>query len=373
MITSRRTLNASARILREVLASYFTNETRDLTTLDDAAWSRLVADIHTHRVIGPMMAAFRRNAVRLTDVQLETLDAIHVENLRRSLVIEHMLLDALPRFDEVGARMLLLKGAALTHLDYDDPADRTFEDADVLVEGECIEALLTVLERDGYIRDLPPRTADWDRRFAKDITLVSPWGPELDLHRTLVAGAFGLWIDLGAVHRSAIPFTLAGRSMWAMSDAHRALHAAYALVIGENVSRLSHAFDLAKILSGGVDVTQVFDVAETWGAVGVLTEALRRTADFFGATSLRDEVVLLGRPVEARLQRWARSTYQAEHGSNTMSLLSGVVALPRMTERVDYVHALLWPTAAYRDARRSAGRPQEWRTGLRELARGMRR
>ena len=373
MSSTLSTSSPSEQTLRAALSTHFLGSSVDLTDLDEVAWSAVVGQIHTHRVIGPTMAAVRRGSVVLTDTQIETLDDIHVECLRRSLVIERMLLDVLPTFDEVGARLVLLKGTALAHLDYDDPADRTFEDADVLVDARHLDELLGVLALKGYVRDLPARRLDWDRRFAKDITMVSPWGPELDVHRTLVAGAFGFWIDLEDIHDSAISFSLAGRRVWALSAVHRALHAAYALVIGENTSRLSHAFDLAQILSSDIDVGDLVSASRAWGAAGLLSEALRRTRELLGGASLWDSSISVDRLVETRVQRWARSTYRAESGSNTMSLLSGVVALRGAAERVEYLRALLRPAAAYRDARQRAGRSREWRTGLGEIARGVRR
>ena len=359
------------RLLRRIVGASFRPDSRvDLRDLTVDQWRDFVGRVHAHRVIGAIPSAVDGGTVLVTDEQRDDLNEIHIRALRHCLVIENALLDTADLLKPIDARPVLLKGVASAHLDYPDPAQRTFDDIDVLIPSGRIEAVVAALQPSGLTRDLPPRRRDWDRRFAKDITFASPHGGELDLHRTLVAGAFGFWISLDELHERSVSFVLGNRTLAALCSEHRALHAAYALNIGETVSRLSHACDLAMALRGDVDPDLLSETARRWRAGSVLAAALTMTRSWLGDASVPAPFSeLIPSLSSTALERRMRGTYQAQQGSNAASLLSGVVGLTTLRDRGAYLHGMVWPQRSYRQARQVAGRSGEWSTGVRELLR----
>ena len=55
---------------------------------------------------------------------------------------------------------------------------------------------MRTLQQEGYDRRYPEPRIGFDARFAKSVTMWSAAGHEIDLHRTLVLGPFGLRVQL---------------------------------------------------------------------------------------------------------------------------------------------------------------------------------
>jgi hypothetical protein len=123
------------------------------------------------------------------------------------------------------------KGVANAHLDYPDPALRTFLDADLHVErprfGDAITALLAA----GYTRTSVPLGERWERRFARACELRAPNGIEVDLHASVATGYFGAVLDHDALRADPDSIALAGRTLPAFSLPARALISSYSIVL----------------------------------------------------------------------------------------------------------------------------------------------
>ena len=140
--------------------------------------------------------------------------------LAHALRIERLLLDATAALDAAGLEHRVLKGAALAHLAYPDPAWRVFGDLDLLVPGPDLTMAVGVLERAlGVSRVEAELRPGFDDRFGKEALLRAPGGPELDLHRTFVQGALGLTVELGDLFVPGQQFSLGGRPLQALPPA----------------------------------------------------------------------------------------------------------------------------------------------------------
>ena len=174
----------------------------------------------------------------------------------------------------------MLKGAAVAHLDYSDAGQRTFGDIDLLVRPEDVERLPGLI--DGR-RTEPPARPGFDRRFGKSCTYVVPAGHELDVHRTLVLGPYGLSVHLPDLWERGQEYTLAGQRLTAMPIEARLLHAAYSCVLSDWPPRSHPRRDLAEmVLFGTYDSTTVIEMARRWGAEPVLAVALNETWEYLG-------------------------------------------------------------------------------------------
>ena len=101
-----------------------------------------------------------------------------------------------------------------------------------VVEPGRFDYAMAALTACGFGRVAPQLRRGFDGRFGKGTTLVAPDGHELDLHRTFVAGRFGVTVDVDALFDTATPFDLGDRTLLALGPAERFLHACYHAVLG---------------------------------------------------------------------------------------------------------------------------------------------
>jgi hypothetical protein len=335
--------------------------------LGEAEWHRLLEVVNEERIWGLLSVAVSTGRLPATRSQVERAAARHRRAMESVLELEATTVEIFSAFSDAHLDVRLLKGSAVAHLDEVDPSWRCFNDIDLLVRGEDLAPAAQILRGWGYRRDLPERRADFDRRFGKEITMAGPNGREVDVHRTLAIGAFGLAINQGDLWSRTDLVRLAGRDVPALDAPRRLLHAAYAAVLGDPRPRLVLLRDLGLLLTGPVDADEVREVAQRWGGTVVLATAVRMAVRRFGAEGWALERWAHEYRASAR-ERWLLASYTSQGGSNTRSLLSGLAAPGRAADRRAYLQGLLFPDRRYRAARRRAGRPAELRTGLRELA-----
>lgn len=361
---------ASISDAHRVAVGYADAGCRVRTPLDDSVWRSLVAEAEAHRTLGYLAWAVVDEAVAATEEQRTEILDRHASLMRHALVIES---EARALARSAGAdRLVLFKGVPAAHLDHRDPSVRVFQDVDAFVSIGHVDAVTSALESDGARRDLPPRTSDWDRRFAKDITFVTRTGAEVDLHRTLVPGPFGFALDLEELASDTVSFELGGTQVRAFGAERRVLASALALTAGESAPRLAASLDLIGAL-GSADHDEVVRLAERWRIGCLLAEAMTWSVEQLGPTALPAALVQWAsdRPTEPWERRWRR-LYRSAGGTNTVTLLGSPLGMRRWRDRRDYLRGLVRPSPEYRAARDRSARPREWRTGLRELVRGSR-
>ena len=215
--------------------------------LDDGDWRRLVAAVREERLTGLLDRAVADGALAATPAQAEEAEERAAGFLRGTLRLERALVDVAACLGHGGVPFLVLKGPAVARLDEPDAALRHYVDLDLLVAGADLDSAVSSLAALGYRRDLPERRAGFDRRFAKEISLASPRAPEVDVHRTLVLGAFGLRLDLGAFWASPAPFSVGGAALAALDAEGRFAHACLNAVLGDEHPRLLALRDVARI------------------------------------------------------------------------------------------------------------------------------
>lgn len=339
--------------------------------LDGEVWDELVAESEAHRTVGYLAWAVADGALPATDGQCAEALERHEALMRHALVIES---EARALVQQAGANaVVLFKGVAASHLDHRDPSVRVFQDVDAFVPEAQVDGVATVLEAGGARRDLPARTGDWDRRFAKDITFVTRSGAEVDLHRTLVPGPFGFAIDLEELASDTVSFDLGGTQVRAFGAERRVLASALALTAGESAPRLAATLDLIGALRAGADVDETIRLAERWRIGCLLAEAVGWSVEQLGSAALPSALVRWAsdRWSEPWERRWRR-LYRSAGGTNTVTLLGAPLGMRRWRDRSDYLRGLVRPRPEYRAARDRSARPREWRTGLLELVRGSR-
>lgn len=338
--------------------------------LDPGAWTALMSGARTHRLTGLLHTAVADGALPATAAQRAEARVVHRRTLLRVLALEQELISVCGLLAAADVPTRVLKGSAVAHLDYADPALRSFVDLDVLVRADDIERAVEVLATAGLRRTLAEPRPGFDRRFDKGMTLVAPQGYELDLHRTFVLGPWGVVLDADRLWDEGQAFSLGAAALRALSRPHRFLHACYHAALGDWPLRLGSLRDVAELLRGG-DAEAVRDVAGRWGVEAVV------------AAAVADTVRLLGLDPDDGLARWARGyvpsrrheSWLALHTRSDKTFTAQAVAtlrvLPRWRDKAAYLRALVLPDAEY-TAERHGSALARFGYAVREARRGLR-
>ena len=308
------------------------------------AWSALLATVRAQRLEGLLAVATHRSWWPATpEQQAEAADA-HRAAMALALTLERRLLALAELFDERALRWRVLKGPAVAHLDHPDPALRSFGDLDLLVAGDDLAAAMALLTGLGGTRRYAPPSPAFDRRFGKGSAWRLPDGAEVDLHRTLALGPFGLALDPEDLLRPPPDtFVVAGRPLPALTRSDRFLHACYHAALGQDPPRLSAVRDVAVLLPDEADARRALARARTWRGEAVVARALVLATDLLGWR--RPDDPLLGWAAElrptARDRRWLAAHAGPRRSSRARTVLA-VEGLTGLRDRVAYARSL-WP------------------------------
>jgi len=343
---SAETRDPAAELRAGIVAHGLLGTTTELPSqpLDDDAWSRLYGDTWADRTTGLLAAAISSGALATTPDQAEQAYQAHAEEMSSVLLIERWLLDHVARLAAAGIETCVLKGSAVAHLDYPDPALRSFCDVDLLVRTDDWDRAVEILTAGGYARQIPQPRAGFDRRFSKGATFSVPDGPELDLHRTFVMGPFGLTVDLDAVWAARIPFALGGQELAALDREERFLHACYHAALGDVPPRLVALRDVAQMaLAPELDVERARSLASEWRGDAVIARAINLAWETF---RLADATALSAWAARLQTDAWqerALLAYLDRREVSTALSLATTRAVPGLRAKVSYIRALAFP------------------------------
>lgn len=335
--------------------------------LDDRGWRGLLAAVHVERVAGLLDRAVADGALAATAGQSDDAETMAARSLHSVIHLERSLLRVAERMGERSIPFAVLKGPAVARLDETDPALRHFADIDILVKGGDLRSAVDALTDLGYHRDLPERRPGFDRHFAKEVSLADSLGSELDVHRTLALGSFGLCIDLATLWEPTVAFAVGGAQLAALDAEGRFVHACLNAMLGDERPRLVALRDVARIsTSHDLRPERLAAIVPPGRGGAVVTMAVRACRSTLGAEVGAGAAAFAARAVLGPWERIALRAYRAHGGSNTLELLSGALGVSG-ADRLRYLRALVAPDRAYRTARGRVGRPAEWRSGLREI------
>jgi Uncharacterised nucleotidyltransferase len=323
--------------------------------LDADQWQGLLAQVHRERIIPLLAQAIADGSFPATDAQAMEIVGLDTEAMAAVLTLEATLLGVAEDFNRVGIHFRVLKGPAVAHLDYSSPSLRDFGDIDLLIHPDDLDVTITMLAEQGYVRRFPEPRAGFDRRFAKSVSMVNPDGLELDLHRTLAAGVFGLRVDVGLLW-DAPPahFALGGLTLRALGSAERFIHACYHAALGNAPPRLVPQRDIAQmLLRGSVDPDRVLSLAAAWQGEAVVAHAITTAWTTLRMTHLGELSAWAAKyTTQPRQQRELARATSAGY-SYTAKALDAVRAIRPARDRLVYVSALAFPRRSYLNGRHS--------------------
>ncbi|HWG73750.1 MAG TPA: nucleotidyltransferase family protein [Acidimicrobiales bacterium] len=320
--------------------------------LADEAWHGLLREVGQQRIEGLLGAAVMAGALPVSDEQREETRETVRGRAGVDLRLERELLATTRALGHAGVAHRVLKGPAMAHTAYPDPSWRGFGDVDLLVtDGDWYRAI-EVLEATGARRPVPELRPGFDLRFGKEATLLSASGWEVDLHRTLVVGPFGLWVDCDELFGRREAVTIGGVEVGVLAPGAAFLHACYNAALADDPPRLIAIRDVCELaVAPNLEPDEVADLARRWRGEAVVARALSLAADVLGVT-------LWDRPVAASFAgrrttmfEWAlMATYRGPARGYTAQG-AGVVAVAGGRERLAYLRSLASPQDSYRAAR----------------------
>lgn len=364
--TSSRTRNSM--LLRYIAGYGLAGSLLEAPTspLEDRAFDKVLTAVSEQRLTGLLWAAIVSGAFPATSAQADRVRELHRSRLAGVLVLERLLVDTVDRLSAEGVPVRVLKGAAMAHLDYPDPAQRTFGDIDLLVPGDAFDEAVRVLGAAGCRRQFPEPRPGFDGRFGKGASLRTTTGYEIDLHRSFSMGPFGERLALDLVWRQSESFAVAGQSLNALSPEARLLHATYHAVLGDQRPRLTPLRDIAQLALGGrVSWPRVRELMEASSGEPVVARAVSMA---WAELRISDVLALTEWAAHYREQERARADISAYTATPSYAAraFATLAAIPSVREKLRYLSALLLPDASY-VAGRHHSRGDRLRRGVVEI------
>jgi hypothetical protein len=315
--------------------------------LADAEFQEAFALLTGERMLPALALAVDSGALPVTDAQRTAIAIGHEQAMRVCVVLEHVLPKVVARLERAGVDVRLLKGPAVAHLDYPDPSYRAFGDLDLLLPSDVWDAGVEALVTTGADRRYPEVRPGFDRTFGKGACLVEPDGTELDLHRTFVAGPFGLSIPLDELFRESETVEIGGREYRALIREHRFVHACYHAALGDPVPRLAALRDIAQIaLTTPLDVERTIAISSEWCADAVVAHAVKLTWVRLGLDAVDlSQWAFLHKPNAS--QSRSLGAYRGDGRSYATQAVAGLRAVRGVPAKWRYARTLLVPDRQY--------------------------
>ena len=246
-------------------------------------WRPLLGTLVSQRLTGLAVAALEAGELELTQDQGMELLARQREAMLRALATERTLLDLSATLSRADISCIVLKGPALAHTVYPEPEWRPFGDLDLLVRGRDWASARSAVESLGFRRNVPEPRPGFDVRFGKAATHSNADGLQVDLHRTLVLGPFGLWIEPEDLFSATTEFRLGGHRLLRLDDEALFLHACVHASLGWAPPLLLPVRDVVQIGAAvRLDRRVIADRIRAWRLAPVVAHALQAAEELLG-------------------------------------------------------------------------------------------
>lgn len=372
----------TTRQLVSRIAALGLSEDGEVLRVTPEAWPSVLSRLHLQRLTGIAVAATEEGRLVLETDQVGELLDHHRSAMLLALAIEQQLLHLAESFQRSQIRSVVLKGSAVAHGIYPDPTMRPFGDLDLLVATKDWRSACRILRDDGYVRKLPEPRRGFDERFGKAATHSNAAGIVVDLHRTLVLGPFGLWLDPDELLRHTDTFCLAGRAVERLDPTGVMLNVALHAALGASPPLL---LPLRDVVQAAWDPEVDWELLASWGSEWHLTAPLRY------AFTVASEELRVGLPSGASRvasaavrssESRALNVYIERRRSGRIAL-AATRAIPGVRAKATYLFGLLLPSREFLRARAEGrtpasylsrwGIPMRWITQRRRHAQGHRR
>ena len=325
---------------------------RHETTAEDWPWLR--SRILGHRLTGLALEACERNVLQLPESNLSELRGLHRDSMALALRLESRLIEVAEALGRVDVDVTVLKGPAVAHGYYPDAGWRPFSDLDLLVNGDQWAITAETLARLGFERELPEPRAGFDVNFGKAVSWTSGY-VGIDLHRTLAAGPFGLWMQPDELCDWREEFALGGEGFKRFDATGSLLHACVHASLGWRPPLLLPLRDVVQIASvQSIDWARLREWSERWRLNAVLQHSFTTASNLLNIPLPAQAQSLLDRPVDAREFK-ALEAYTTNRRRRGGTARATIQAIPGLRMRARYARSLVLPDRAFLKARATEG------------------
>lgn len=314
-------------------------------------WPSLLEAMTRRNLTGLAVAALRTGTLKVTAEHAEELFERHRVAMVHALELERTLIVLGRRLEDAGVRLIVLKGPALAHTVYPDPSWRPFADLDLLVGANDWPLAKELLGAADFRRRLPEPRPGFDRRFGKAATHVNPDGIEVDLHRTLVLGPVGLWIDPDEMASYSTGFDLGGRRFERFDDTGLLLHACLHATLGWSPPFPIPRRDIGQILSvGRIDWDRFDGWVDRWHLRAVVQASFDGASERSGV-NVPERAGAYGGIEPGRSDARVLRAYTTDRRRPAALAMSTLRAIPGVRSKITYAGGLFLPTRAFVRAR----------------------
>jgi hypothetical protein len=308
------------------------------------AWDQLLAGVRTQRMQGLLARAVADGVLSVTEAQRAEVEGLQRDAMAWVASNERALLATVDHLAEGDVVAVVLKGAAVAHLDYPDPTMRVFGDADVLLPAQRLEPAVDLLRDAGFERPGPEPRRGVHGRIGREVELVGPEGGSIGLHVAVAPEPFALFIDVDELFGNGDTFFVAGRQLAGLSRPWRFLQACFSAVLGTQPVRLVPLRDAAGIATAdGFDWRTAVELAEACQGGAVMARAVGLAWRAFG---LDPEHPLAGWAVdrpESAGEHELLAPFSAESRRPPKGTLATLRCLDAPGARARYLRAVLRP------------------------------
>ena len=314
----------------------------EVVAVPDADATQFVAGLERERILGLGVRALQAGRLALCDASTQQMIERHDTVMSQSLQIELMTLRVFRLLESRGIRHRLLKGGALAHSIASNPSDRSFRDLDVLIPGPSLDSAVDVLVGEGATRLQPALRPGFDRRFGKSVTLRLD-EVEIDLHRLLAPGPFGVWMHPNDLFVLKDQVQIANRTIPTLDVTDHLLHGCYHVALGQPVPVLANLRDVVLLAAADVDWDRVDEVVKRWRGTAVMQRCVKLVMDRLNV-SLPERLTAFRRAVVVANERVAINPYLTDDPAGRFSALAPATfkALP-LGDRPAFAQAVGYP------------------------------
>jgi hypothetical protein len=196
---------------------------------------------------------------------------------------------------------------------------------------------------------LPDMRPGFDAEFAKDVMLRID-RTEIDLHRTLAAGPFGMRIPVEELFDNPTDVQLGSQTFQTLGPTATFVQVCYNAALGDVPPRLLSLRDVAQVHHHyNLSLDDIIDIADRWGGTTVVARAVEQTWETLGLEPCElSEWANAYEP--SALDRRLLAASVSEQRSYTRAVAS-LFAIKGLGAKARYLRAVLSPSDEYLEAR----------------------
>lgn len=303
--------------------------------LSPDSWSQLLSDVGQHGLEGHLFDVIVRGELLATVEQREQAQRAHADAMALAVLLERELMRSVDLLTEAGIDYRVVKGSALAHLVYPNPALRSVAHVDLLIPAANIDAASALLTANGAERTRPQFRSGLDRRLCRTVTFKLSSGAQLDLHRALAPAPFGMTVDPADLFGTSTNFEVGHRTLRALGLEELLLDACYSVALDDPSPRLVALRDVAELcLGGSIDPARVEWLAAQWSALAVLSRGIALAWDTFRIADAVPLSVRASRYLPTRREQRLLSLYRRSAMRGVPAALASLCAISGLSGKL---------------------------------------